>query len=634
MANPFEKRATEYLRDDEGFLAIVTPEPVAMFFQRPAKEGSLYDRLTMIVGTPGSGKTTLARLFEFRTLTTLTRNRSVRHYRPLVDALTKCGAMRDERPTLIGGRLPLEAEYREFHELPYPEDLQTGLMMSLLQARTVLAWLRHIEASNTPFDQVQIVPRSGADAALGAIGGPAAQDLRTRALEVERAIYRVSAALVPPDVNDIGKAAVGAYRPFDVIEAFRLPEGERMLELRPLVILDDAHSLHRKQFLALKHWLARRELPVSRWILTRFDALTPDDVLADTSGNTVEPGLNQSREITMIQMQNDGRRATQRRNFRGMARNMAGRYLGQMDVFHSRGLDRLNDLLSTTPVPISTKRLNALARRVDRLQDKHTISANRRSELEKTVETYLHRHPDNNDDLRLAILSILFERYSKRVPQHSLFADGTDDLEPIRPLMVDASVADGARIHLLHKFNRPYYYGIDALCDASSENAEQFLQLSARLVSQSETQIIRNKGAMLTSSVQHKLLRERASEMVRKWDFPQHRLVRQLGDGIGMQCLHKSLEGNASLGGGATAFGIPQNDFDTICRNDPDLAGVLKFGVAYNAFALVPRHRTKNQLWCLIQLGGALLLHYGLTLRRGGFLERRSDDVIRLLRVS
>ena len=42
------------------------------------------------------------------------------------------------------------------------------------------------------------------------------------------------------------------------------------------------------------------------------------------------------------------------------------------------------------------------------------------------------------------------------------------------------------------------------------ENAEQFLQLAARLVSQSETQLIRAKPAMLKSGLQHKLLRERA----------------------------------------------------------------------------------------------------------------------------
>ena len=82
MANPFEKRATEYLRDDSAFLAVVTPEPLTTFLQKPAREERLYDRLAMIIGTPGSGKTTLARLFQFTTLRTLLRNRSMTNYKP------------------------------------------------------------------------------------------------------------------------------------------------------------------------------------------------------------------------------------------------------------------------------------------------------------------------------------------------------------------------------------------------------------------------------------------------------------------------------------------------------------------------------------------------------------------------
>lgn len=630
MANPFRQRATEYLRDDESFLAVVTPEPLVTFFEEPAREERLYDRLAMIIGTPGSGKTTLARLFELPTITTLLRNRNNPNYNPLLDKLTACGAISNGRPILVGGRLPLEAEYREFHEFPYSDGLKTGLMIALLQARTLLTWLRHIQSQETSLDQIEIVPRAGADAALGAIGGKAGPDLRDRALEVELAIYRVSAALVPPRVEDIDEEAVTAYRPFDVIEGFRVGDSGEVL--RPLVIFDDAHSLHPDQFAALTRRLARRELKVSRWILTRLDALTAGAVLENALTDPNESGFNRSREVTEIWMQNGGGRATQRREFRKMAKAMGGRYMSQMDVFSRRRLRSLGDLLSTEPVPISASNRRRLARRVDAVQRRHSVTAMRRTELEQTTANYVDKSSDDSKDLRLGILSILLERYAKRVPQPSLFGADADDPKPTRPLKVDANVAEGARIHLLHKYNRPHYFGIDALCDASSENAEQFLQLTAQLVSQSETQLIRSrKGPMLESRIQHRLLRRRATEMMREWDFPQSRLVRRLTRGMALQCLTKSLEGNAPLGCGASAFGIPQDEFDRIPRQSPELAAVLKFGVAYNAFALVPRHGTKNRLWCLIQLGGVLLLHYGLTLRRGGFLERCTDDLINLL---
>ena len=103
-----------------------------------------------------------------------------------------------------------------------------------------------------------------------------------------------------------------------------------------MIIFDDAHSLHPAQLAALQRWLARRELKVSRWILTRLDALTPADVLLDAEPQDgEEPGLKRAREFTDIWMQSTDDRLGQRLAFRKMARDMAGRYLSQMEVFNT-----------------------------------------------------------------------------------------------------------------------------------------------------------------------------------------------------------------------------------------------------------------------------------------------------------
>lgn len=631
MLNPFEKRATEYLREDEAFLAVVTPEPLTTFFKKPADEERLFDRLATIIGTPGSGKTTIARLFQYSTIRTLLRNRESTTYKPLLDTLSQCKAIVNGQPAIVGCRLPLEAEYRDFWEFPYPEDLKVGLMTALLQARAVLAWMRNLQAGGHSLDSIEIVPRADAEAATTMIGGISGDAVIKRARQVELSIYHVSAALIAPDVSEIDSDAVAAYRPLDVIEAFRVKNGDGCLEIRPLVILDDAHNLHPLQLRALQRWLARRELKVARWILMRMDALKPAEVLTDTIqniGGETEPGLQRAREITQIWLQSGEDRANQRRAFRKMAKDMANRYLSQMDIFSKRRLTNLSDLLTTEPEMISESKIKQLEVTVNATQRRNKISVERRSNLEVEINTYLESSTgeDSAKDVKLEMLNILMERYPKRIPQATLFESDSDDIEPNKPLSADSGVADGAKIHLLHRFERPYYFGIDTLCDASSENAEQFLQLARVLVARAETQIIRTKGASLKSGVQHQLLRDRASQMIREWDFPQHQLVRKLSDWIGKLCTEKSLEVNASLGSGATAIGVLQEDFDSIPDKYPELARVLQFGVAYNVISLVPNHKTKKRFWCLIELGGILLLHYGLSLKRGGFLERRVDD--------
>ena len=644
MNNPFEKRASEYFRDDESFLAVVSPEPVTTYLKRYTDSDRLYDRLVLMRGAPGSGKTTIAQLFEYHRIAALLRHRGIPAYQPLMTALAECGAIADDVPSLVGCRIAMESGYRDVWEFPYDEDLRTGLLTSLIQARAVLGWLRNLEKGEVRPDQVTVVPRSPDTAALRAIGGTSGLSVLERAKEVEYELYQVAAALIPPDVRKLESGKIGAYHPFDVIEALEVQSNSsvsagRVLRLHPLVIMDDAQTLHSAQFSRLEAWLTRRELRVGRWVLSWLDVVAPKEALSagreDDVDRPEQPGIDPDRVVTRIYLQSGYTdRKKERRAFRKTAKDMASRYLQQMPLFANRGLQRFENLLLEGVEVASKPVLAKLRARIERECIALGISHQRFEALEGEVDRYLASSKSNDltPDLRLAMVRILMHRYVNRIPQADLFREGRD-LEPVRPVVANSGVAEGARVHLLHEQDRPYYYGMDTLCDAGTENAEQFLRLAAALVERASTQLTRAKPATLTAATQHEELRRRATKMLNAWSFPNHESVRRLIDGMAKRCVHESLTENAWLNAGANAFGIRQGEFDRVHHTHPELARTLQLGVAYNALALVPDYPCKGDRWNLIELGGVPILNYGLTFKRGGFVTSTPRELERLMAV-
>ena len=111
------------------------------------------------------------------------------------------------------------------------------------------------------------------------------------------------------------------------------------------------------------------------------------------------------------------------------------------------------------------------------------------------------------------MLHVMMHRFGVRrgraVP--TLFGLEDEDAETTIVVAANSSVYEAAVFQLFHDYDRPYYYGIDNLCDASSENAELLLRLSADLVEAVATQLARSNSSSLTPSTQHKLLRERGA---------------------------------------------------------------------------------------------------------------------------
>lgn len=634
MENPFRRRATEFLREGEAFLAVVTPEPVRYFLAEPGGEGRLYDRLVLIRGTPGSGKTTLAKLFEFPTFHTLTQNQNFEGHKDISAALISCGAMQDTMPRILGFRLPLETDYRDFWEFGYRDELKTNLMTALLQARAVLGWFRHLRSAGISEEEVQIVTRPEAAEIVDTIGGSQGALVRKQAAVIENAIYQIMNALVAPREADLPKEAIKPYRPFDIIERIRIPspaDKSIFLDLQPLAIFDDAHVLHPTQFRSLQNFLLRRELRVARWMIARFDVLLPQEALDAVSQEATDvanfPGVSADRETEIVLLQSAGSRRADRTRFRNMAKDMAARYLRRMPVLSERGLISISNLLGDSESQIPAVSLSSLRSSIDPLQKKLKISKTDREKIESQISEFKKAA---TDDVKLQMLKIMMYRFAGRRGRRTPTLFELEDADKDVQVAANDGVYAAALFQLFRDFERPYYFGIDDLCDASSENAEHFLQLAAELVEEIVTQVARNKNVLLVPAKQHSLLQRRGASFVEGWNFPHDRQVKRLVGVIADRCLIKSTEPNGAVI--ANAVGIPQEQFDKLSDEFPNFAQVIQFAIAYNAVSLVPHHSCKGKTWCLIELGGMVLLKYGLTLKRGGFIESTSEELAQVLK--
>jgi hydroxypyruvate isomerase len=620
MINPWHKRANELIRDPLALLPLISPQPIRQFFSGDAS--SLFDRLVIVVGSPGSGKTTLARLLEFNTLVAALDSHDRSPVKPLLEALTTAGVVKDLRPKFLAVRLPANAQYRAIWELPYSEAVRHKLLRSLLQARAVLGWLRQLEQERVDLSTVRIETADIGEAQRLAIHADSPSAMRQLARETESEIFKVLSALVPPSEAQLGAhLSAVTYDPLSSLLSFVIPDfrgDTQALELRPLLIVDDAHELHLSQFADLDLWLRNREVRVARWVLTRVDSINPSEFRRALVTQEIErplPGTTPGRDRILRMLQGRDKKA----NFRPVAADISRRYLAQLGSFAVKNITNLTDVLATAQPKLSATDLKRLRSQVAALAKDNALSP----EAEQALQEYLP--PQTPEDLKLGVSRILLHREALRTPQRSLFAgltkEGMDE-EATSPKRVDKAVVTGAEIQLLHEFDRAFFYGFDRLADASNSNIEQFISLASVLVDEVETLIVRGKTARLDAKRQHEALTERAGKIMREWDFPYAPHVRRVVDYITRQCTQITLQGNAPLDDGANAFGVPQDDLKQL-DSDSDFARVVHYALAYQAIVLVEEYSCKGKQWCLFELGGVPCIAGRLTLGRGGFAEGR-----------
>ncbi|MBI4937622.1 MAG: hypothetical protein HY846_05305 [Nitrosomonadales bacterium] len=639
MDNPFKKRATEFIEEPLALLSLLSAEPIRAFFDKGA--ATCFDRLTLVIGTPGSGKTTIARLLELDTLVEVIRlaNNKDKDGRQLAMSLSEYNILVNNLPAYLAHRVPCVSNLRSIWELPYSERTKSGLLRTLIQVKACLGWLRKLERLKVDLRAVKMNFKPGSEANETLLKAADTLVLREHARQAEEDVLRIITSLVPPKESGLENSAANLpYMLFDSIESITVPSipnvADESFTLRPMVILDDAHELHSRQFEDVQNWLLNREWSTSRWIITRVDAIGTTDLrkaISDIEDEVIAPGSTTGRDRTIKLLQGERR---DRAQFRRVARDLSRRYFSQMPTFQRRGIDKLEDRLSGNNIGISKADIQILEEENVALVQECRFS-------KEAVEVLARLVPENiSKEEKLVVLHILLQRERRKTPQVDLFGDegqaeGTGNEEEESQEAIDEgarktvkpAVIVGAELQLTHRFKRPFYFSFDRLADASGDNIEIFISLAGALVDELETQVLRNKKPELDARQQHTILTRRAEEIMGQWDFPHCESVKKLVSFIGNRCIARTMERNAPLSDGANAFGIPQTEMDQLEASAPELAQVIHYAIAYNAITLRENYLCKKRSWCLFLLGGIPIVANRLTLGRGGFCEGHLRDL-------
>lgn len=610
--NPFRIRSFQRTSGDDQFVRLFAPSALDVLEEAT----DLWESLQFLRSAPGGGKTSLLRLMTpgpLRKAAALV-GRDPR-FKEAGARLHAIGALKDNRPALLGVMLSFSNDYRDLSSL---DRRSLQVFRALFSARVVLAALRSVlEFSDKTFpDQLDAVravwsPSDGATVPADADGVA----LKDWAASIEDGAYEVLDSLRGEEA-DASRAMIG-FEGLHWLTTVRFYVDGREIEAQTVLLMDEAQELTAEQRASLNEALTALRKPLGIWVAERLQALQADDLLAIG----VKQGRDYGAEIRLEDTWR-GKGAGPLRRFLGEIANLR---VDQAEEF--QGGQFFSFLATEIKEPQWLQKFSEHASAIETALMSSNDGVSRYGNwIERTRGT-------GGDEVTRAVawqtLKVLVDRDRNRnqasfdfdtLPAESL-SDGSTKV-----------IQDAAELMVCKAIKAPYYYGPDRLAQLSSANVDQFLALAGDLFDEiMSARLLRRAEQQLSAARQHEILKLAAEA---RWkEIPRgsargHAVLRFL-EGMALMCSEETYRPTAPYAPGVTGIGISMGDRDLLIggaeskRMFEDLREVLAACVALNL--LEPRldQKNKGQLWLVLYFNRLLCLQHDLPLGYGGWREQK-----------
>jgi len=538
IRNAFKIRAADApIIETSQFLQLYCP----LLLSQLQREDVFIPKLVVVRGSPGSGKSSLLRLFETETLLLVHARKSQPSDQDLVERLTELGVLTESGPRVVGIYIQCDSSLRDISNLNR-EQGTLRLFNTLLDTRIIMSFLRGIRRL----------------AAAGCLHLPShslfeplpAGDAPPRMFAEMQTIEQMEelCILVERDFGALLNSFPGDPLPTSIQPharvyalrylALQIQQNPALSELVPVVMLDDVQELYPDQRQHLKDEFIRRAA-VPRWLAVRAHVFGLEELIS-------LEGAEQGREYREISLDE----IFQERPgvFAKFSANVVHRRLQATESLQQVTVSDFKDLLrppaEKVPPDVAKKAIAPMLRRSSNFPTGYRFVGN----LQQTLERSRENAVAFDELLNLEKSLVLIERQTNRglFPSMEL------------PEIADAKTDEAAQLFITKRLRWPYYFGFDAMTSVASGNVDQLLSMAATIVDRMIYRAELDRDKAISAKEQEDILKKCADEYYGALEEKHRRgsAIRQFVDNLGLFYEEVTYRPNAPIAPGVNGFGL------------------------------------------------------------------------------